>query len=446
MDFLSAPTPQPPPSEDLRSATEAAVAACTARVVEVERQVRARARKDEQRVRVARRELRRVKKEAEAAERTETRLAERRRRGEDDQLRLAMERYAYELRQMDKAGSPLNVHVLARLGPLDAPLPPGAAPHLDPNDPPAWEARTAAYKAATVGTHWKHAPRASWPDGVPVALVDAFTVLRAVRPRILRRLLQVRRQKNGDQKMSVPIAKWPPAIQRAAQTVADILNESNQRLKWRTHENGFVVRFSVWHVISVAYDLRGATPRRPAGRTGARRTADYRTRQRDEVEQLYGGRCRLCLRSRADGVHQFQLHHVHGDGGGVHREERTDVLRRRVLRYARSHNGVAPSEVELLCVGCHRRIHPPPPRYRRAARRSQSRVARSDSGLGARNGKVILPVTIRGFREIRYVVPTNMSRISLLAERLEGDSLQTPFENTELSLRNAMLEGPHEPS
>lgn len=84
----------------------------------------------------------------------------------------------------------------------------------------------------------------------------------------------------------------------------------------------------------------------------ADRKKAQRARDRKEVEAAYGGRCAACGRTRADGIAEFHLDHVVGNGGGQRRAVRTDALRRSVLAQVARH-GAAPRDLELLCPRDH---------------------------------------------------------------------------------------------
>jgi hypothetical protein len=201
-----------------------------------------------------------------------------------------------------------------------------------------------------VDTTWPPYPGAIFPDGVPVALVKAWAVLRSVPPKVLKTLLATRRDRKGRLQPRVNPKRWPGVIESAIETMLKYLN----RARWENWENtDRRINWSPMYILSWVYKLRSELPRRLPGRSGKERTHDWRNADKIAVEELYGNHCGHCGKSRLDGVLHFYLHHKFHNGGGRTRKIRTETLRKSILDYAELHDGTPPDDIVMWCGPCH---------------------------------------------------------------------------------------------
>jgi hypothetical protein len=301
--------------------------------------------------------------------------------GREDRLVRTLERYGDKLALLEQQRVTLKIRVLARYAPLDE-----AAAWEELNCPAeavkrgALDLRMVAglrAAACSTATTWLPWPKASFPNGVPIQLLDDWAVAMATRARHRRLLL-------SGKKLSKNTRKRFTLVLDAARRIADCLTASNQRERWwLSEESGRPVQITAQMVLWRAHDQSGVKPPRSPGASANDRKQKSRETRDKAVERAFGDVCAdaevnsECKRTRAGGVRMFALDHIGCGVLGRGRSVRTEKLRKIVLAHVAQH-GVPPPWLQMRCTPCHTRRH-----RREALRAREAAQAAQQGPVGA---------------------------------------------------------------
>jgi hypothetical protein len=284
----------------------------------------------------------------------------------EDPVSFVLQHFGEQIVAMEAAGMPLDLRRLARWTPWRE----WVAWEADPMNSrllAAYAAQGASFREAarSAATVWPVSEKVRFPDGVPLTFLDSFALVMAIHRADLRPL--VAQRYNPTRKTYAwrwPIAEWPWPIKLAVKHLVTELNAANARTPFFTVAdavNGAIGSRALARIFPVdVIDSALATPVTPPVSAPASRPPgpSAKDKQRAKAEQILGGRCVDCGRTRADGV-DLNLDELDGRGGGRRRraERQPYGLRNEVIRYAEAHGGQPPPRIALRCRACHGRRH-----------------------------------------------------------------------------------------